>query len=217
MAGPEYVISTHEGCIPHIANIDEKKWFKKRYLVYVDDLWYPGGYYFAQKTPVDINTFLQIPHPIILAFKNSRKPTKKAQKRALETQRGVYMLSRQEYDNLTSLARPSAFADFYTPEVDIKKPRNLQEAIIMLNEGLVIDTSFLNDISARGLVISLQKEVTIQSISEYSFDCACCAMHNKDYILYMQSINEMSSLSIIQNHNYRHLHLIIEMVKKCET
>lgn len=216
MAGPEYIISTQKGCIPHITSIDTDSWFKKHYLVYVDDFLHPGGYYLAQEHAADINTFLQIPHPIILAFKAPKKPSRKAKKRALETPRGVYMLSKQVYDSFVSAAKPSLFADFYTSEINmnIKTPQSLREAMELLCKNMIIDTRFLNDFASRGLVINIEKPVATEHITEYSFECACCAMYKKEYIRHIWSINEIVCLSIIQNHNYCQLSLLTEKARK---
>ena len=216
MVGPDYIISTHRGCVPHVVDLNSQRCFKKHYLIYTDDFLYPGGYYSASEDVVNINTFIQVPHPVVLMFKGCKRPTKKGKKRALETPRGAYAINEDAYNSFVCAARPSMFSDFYTSKLslEVKRPSGLKYAVEFLERGCVIDTEFINDLAKQGLVISTDDLRTCVHVADFDFGCPCCDGYNSEYIQYMWDINEIMCMNIIQNHNYFHLYLILDKVKK---
>lgn len=212
---PDYVISTYKGCIPHVIDIKQKKCFRKHYLVYADDFLHPDGYYASQSPTCSINTFLQIPYPVIIAFRHNRRLTRRKKTRVLHTFQGSRTITKTMYEQFISSAKPAMHASFDTSQVDVElvRPSDLDDACRLLNKGCVIDTLFVNEMTNRGLLIDINSSARPVHVTEYEFQCHCCAQYTKAYIEHLWSINEIVCLNIIQNHNYNHLQKIVENIR----
>lgn len=215
MIAPDYVISTCKGCIPHVVNITQNTCFQKHYLVYVDDFLHPDGYYASQSHTCNINTFLQIPYSIIVAFRHSRKPSRRAKTRVLQTFQGNHTVTKAMYEHFIARAKPAMHASFDTSDVGVGlvEPSDLDDACRLLNKGCIIGTLFVNEMTDRGLLIDLDNGARPVHVTKYGFQCSCCAQHGKAYIEHLWSIGEIICMSIIQNHNYRHLQRIVDGIR----
>lgn len=215
MMAPDYVISTCKGCIPHVIDVTQNICFQKHYLVFADDFLHPDGYYVSQSPTCSINTFIQIPYPVIVAFRHSIKPTRRAKTRVLQTFQGSHRVTKTMYEQFIARSKPAMHASFETSkvEVEIVEPSDLDDACRLLKKGCIIGTLFLNEMTNRGLLIDLDNGARSTPVTEYGFQCCCCVQHRKAYIEHLWFINEIVCLSIIQNHNYHHLQKIVESIR----
>lgn len=214
---PDYMISTHRGCVPHITDLNSHAYFKKHYLVYADDFLFASGYY-ARKDVADINTFLQILHPIAIVFRSNARPSRKGKRRQLATPQGNRFITKDEYDGFIETAKPAMFADFETGDIgrNVERPPTLEKALDLLRKGCVVDTQFVTELTQSGFFIDVGESTRSVHIDEYEFGCSCCAEHSAAYIRYLWSINEIISMNVLQHHNFCQLQSIVRDIEKAK-
>lgn len=198
-----YAISTYHGCVPHI--IDPQ--FTAPYIIYVDDILYKNSYY-SHRPELSLSEFLNLKNKLILKFRDGTKPSRRACTRSLLSKHGKLIITKEEYERLIKIAKPD-FYDSFVPDITNKnnigcigEPKDISDAINMLEDGKIIGTEFVNVITNEGKIIDNEK---IMSVDEYGFSCACCEKYSAEYIKYIWSIKEINAFTILQNHNLNQL------------
>jgi len=128
------------------------------------------------------------------------------------------MTDKQNYQDWIEKFKPEAFADFDSAELPfpVKNPSNLQEAIALIKDAQIVSTGFINEMSEKGLLIKVdgKRSPAEEHVSDYHFQCSCCKKYNPDYVNHIWLVKEITALNIIQIHNYKTWHFLVESIKK---
>lgn len=201
----DYLISTEKCCIPHVLKMDTNK----PIIVYLDDI-----FDFYNENTTEINKLINVSNKIILAFKLKKKPSRKNKTRVIKTPHGNKVIKQEDYECLLKIIKPFYYEDFNdliikneNESFEYFTPKNLEEAINLLKQKKIIDTLFLNDLTAKGNLINENKVIELEN----AFDCDCCNL-KKDYLKHLYEIKEINALIFFQRHNFNQWDKIVKKI-----
>lgn len=198
---PCYAITTVQGAIPHIIDI-EQAFLQHPRKVYIDDFLYLNSFYHKGGEAM-LQKFIGSPTAVYLAFKEG--PC------VLKSKHGNYKLAPDTYNEMVTRMAVGAHADYTTGKLwhrgaELVEPASVAEFNEMLASGArLFGTGFINKMTQDAMVLCIaDSRLAAKSIEET----------DNEYVKYMLSINEMNAFTFISESNYRVFHEYFEALPR---